>query len=64
MDSGLNELAESMSSEDAEQQLQLASQIRRLTLPQEMGESFKVMLFSKNVENSLRGFAMDMRNRL
>lgn len=64
MDSGLNELAETMSSEDVKQQLQLASQIRRLTLPQEMGESFKVILFSKNVENLLHGFAMDMRDRL
>ena len=64
MDSGLNELAEAMSSEDAEQQLQLATQIRKLTLPQEMGESFKVILFSKNVDESLAGFAMDMRDRL
>ena len=64
MDSGLNELAEAMSSDDAEQQLQLATQIRKLTLPQEMGESFKVILFSKNAEEPLGGFAMDMRDRL
>jgi SAM-dependent MidA family methyltransferase len=64
MDCGLNELAESMSSENAEQQLQLATQIRKLTLPQEMGESFKVILFSKNTDELLPGFAMDMRDRL
>ena len=64
MDTGLNELAEAMNSDDAEQQLQLATQIRKLTLPQEMGESFKVILFSKNTEDNLNGFAMDMRDRL
>lgn len=64
MDTGLNQLAESMSSDDAEKQLKLATEIRRLTLPQEMGESFKVILLSKNAENLLPGFAMDMRDRL
>ena len=64
MATGLNELAEAMSVEDAGQQLQLATQIRKLTLPQEMGESFKVILFSKNIEAPLPGFAMDMRDRL
>lgn len=64
MDNGLNELAELMCSKDAEQQLQLATQIRRLTLPQEMGETFKVILFSKNTDEMLGGFAMDMRDRL
>lgn len=62
--SGLNELAEAMSSEDAEQQLQLATEIRRLTLPQDMGESFKVILLSKKTEIPLAGFSMDMRDRL
>lgn len=64
MDTGLNQLAESLNSDDAEQQLTLATEIRRLTLPQEMGETFKVILFSKNAENALPGFAMDMRDRL
>jgi SAM-dependent MidA family methyltransferase len=64
MDNGLNELAETVAAQDAEQQLRLATEIRRLTLPQEMGESFKVILFSKNTDEMLPGFAMDMRERL
>lgn len=61
---GLNELAESMTSDDAGQQLRLATEIRRLTLPQEMGESFKVLLLSKNTDDILPGFSVDMRDRL
>jgi len=64
MDTGLNELAEAMDGNDAEQQLKLATEIRRLTLPQEMGESFKVLLLSKNTDDMLPGFSMDMRDRL
>ena len=64
MGTGLNELAESVSTANAEQQLKLATEIRRLTLPQEMGESFKAILFSKNTECVLPGFSMDMRDRL
>lgn len=64
MDAGLNEYAGMVDSDDAEQQTKLAGEIRRLTLPQEMGESFKVILLSKNTEKTLPGFAMDMRDRL
>lgn len=48
-----------------QQTLALAGQIRRLTLPGEMGEAFKVLALGKGVEGPLRGFALnDQRRRL
>ncbi len=42
-----------------------SSQLKKLTLPQEMGETFKVMGLTKNMNISLPGFTLqDMRNRL
>ena len=55
---------------DAEQQdlpgyLQASGEVKRLTLPGEMGESFKVMAFSKNFEDDVVGFAKhDIRHLL
>jgi len=61
--SGLPDLAGF--SEDPRKQLETANQIRRLTLPQEMGETFKVMLLTKRLDVRLPGFALqDLRNRL
>jgi SAM-dependent MidA family methyltransferase len=63
--SGLPELHEAAQTGDAKRQLQLAQQIKTLTLPSEMGERFKVMALVKNHEEALRGFAMqDYRTRL
>ncbi|CAN5154342.1 SAM-dependent methyltransferase [soil metagenome] len=43
-------------------QLELAQQVKRLTLPEEMGERFKVLGLSKELERPLRGFALrDLR---
>jgi len=42
--------------------LNLANQIKLLTLPSEMGELFKVIAFSKKLDEPLKGFAM--RNML
>jgi len=64
MGAGLDELVQTMDSNDIEQQTKSAGEIRRLTLPQEMGESFKVILLCKNTEKTLPGFTMDMRDRL
>lgn len=64
MDNDLAGLAAVEDSNDVEQQLQMATQVRRLTLPQEMGESFKVILLSKNRQEMLPGFMHDMRDRL
>ncbi len=45
--------------------LEYSSQIKKLTLPQEMGETFKVMGLVKNCNTSLPGFMLqDMRDRL
>ncbi len=46
-------------------QLDYSNQIKKLTLPQEMGETFKVMGLTKNCTASLPGFILqDMRDRL
>jgi len=41
--------------------LEMAQQIKKLTLPHEMGELFKVIAFSRNFDYPLQGF--DMQNR-
>ena len=51
--------------EDVKQQLTLAAQVKRLTMPGEMGELFKVMALSRGWERPLQGFALrDERGRL
>ena len=61
--SGLDELY--AQARDTQEQLQYAQQIKRLTLPAEMGERFQVMALGKNYQQSLRGFALrDYRFRL
>jgi SAM-dependent MidA family methyltransferase len=45
--------------------IQLAQQVRQLTLPGEMGERFRVMALAADYDQPLRGFAWrDMRERL
>jgi len=45
--------------------LEHSSQIKKLTLPQEMGETFKVMGLTKNCDVILPGLLLqDMRDRL
>ena len=63
LSSGLLEL--SQQSDDAAQQLQLATQMRKLTLPQEMGETFKVLALRKGELPMCKGFELrDMRYQL
>ena len=51
--------------DDLRDQLTLSNQIKRLTMPGEMGESFKVMALGKGWQAPLRGFALrDDRARL
>lgn len=51
--------------EDEMTRLQWAQQIKKLTLPHEMGELFKVLALTRRVDEPLLGFAWrDMRNRL
>lgn len=46
-------------------QLEYSAQIKKLTLPQEMGETFKAMGLAKNCKVALPGFSLqDMRDRL
>jgi len=51
--------------ETPDKQYQLAQQVRTLSLPSEMGERFKVIGFTKNMDTELSGFRqMDQRYRL
>ena len=62
--SGLTELAEQNEGDEV-QQLELVNQVKRLTLPQEMGELFKVMALTKNFRINMPGFMLrDLRNSL
>ena len=50
---------------DLTKQIELANQLKKLTMPGEMGESFKVICLSRDLEIPLLGFAIrDDRNRL
>ena len=50
---------------DTVERTRLASEARRLLLPGEMGESFKVMALCRDVQQPLRGFAyQDLRSSL
>ena len=65
LENGLTECLAASDQADAELQLRLANQVKRLTLPQEMGELFKVMALSKNLTVTPPGFMMsDLRHRL
>jgi len=62
---GLQELLADMSEQNDATRWQLSQQVQKLTLPGEMGESFKAMAFVKNFDSELNGFAFrDLRDRL
>lgn len=64
MASGLLEMSTDPEMEITEQ-IKLAQQIKTLTLPDEMGETFKVIGLTKNFDQSLIGFTMrDLRHQL
>jgi SAM-dependent MidA family methyltransferase len=64
LSNGITELAEANTSNEQEQLLN-AQQIRTLTMPNEMGELFKVMALTKKYESALTGFSMlDARHKL
>lgn len=50
-------IADSLPSQNVLQQYRIAQEIKRLTLPSEMGELFKVMALTQNYNNILLGFA-------
>lgn len=62
---GLDEVAAALMTGDDRTRLTVANEIKKLTMPQEMGELFKVMALGRGVTTPLRGFAMqDRRGRL
>ena len=62
---GLMELAAQSDPTDTRLHLERMQAIKKLTLPHEMGELFKVIGFTKGVELTLPGFALqDRRHRL
>ena len=58
---GLAEIVAQSDPNDARAHLMLTAQIKRLTLPSEMGELFKVMALGRGVERPLRGFRLQER---
>ncbi len=62
---GLTDMAAASDPEDLRAHLALAQQIRVLTLPQEMGELYKVIALGRGIDAPLTGFALqDRRGRL
>jgi len=62
---GLEQLAAQSEPENTRAHLELTQQIKRLTLPHEMGELYKVIAFGRGAEEPLFGFAVrDRRGRL
>jgi len=58
---GLNEVATRLMTGDDRMRLTVANEIKKLTLPQEMGELFKVVALGRNVEIPLMGFTLQNR---
>ncbi len=65
LSSGLDEMTAASDPNDVRQHLMLMQQVKKLTLPSEMGELFKVMALTRNVDVRLLGFTFqDQRRRL
>jgi SAM-dependent MidA family methyltransferase len=63
--SGLDELLAQSDPDEARAHLKLTAEAKRLTLPSEMGELFKVLALGRGIDTALRGFALeDRRGRL
>jgi SAM-dependent MidA family methyltransferase len=62
---GLLDVVGERAAADRRREIELAQQVRRLTLPAEMGERFKVLALLRGVETGLQGFrAGDLLHRL
>jgi SAM-dependent MidA family methyltransferase len=62
---GIGELLAEVNPEDALRYLELARQVKLLTLPGEMGGRFKAIAFTRELDIPLRGFTLfDQRGRL
>ena len=63
--SGLGERLERFDPEDTRRYLNVSQAVKKLTMPNEMGELFKVLAVSRNLDADLTGFALqDRRARL
>jgi SAM-dependent MidA family methyltransferase len=60
---GLAELAQDAGAKDLCAQMQVAREVKKLVMPSEMGELFKVLALTRGLHGSLTGFAHDRRNR-
>ena len=62
---GLDQIIAVSDPEATQEHLQLTQAVKRLTLPDEMGERFKAIAFTLGVDEPLRGFSLrDLRDRL
>ncbi len=62
---GLENRVVDMNTLDSKARTKIAQQVRTLTMPEEMGERFKVMALTKGHDRALQGFSlMDQRVRL
>jgi SAM-dependent MidA family methyltransferase len=62
---GLDAVFQEAASDDPREQLALASQVRQLTLPGEMGERFQAIALGRGIDEPLVGFTgRDLRARL
>jgi SAM-dependent MidA family methyltransferase len=59
--SGLDDVAATSNTEDVRGQATLANEIKKLTLPHEMGELFKVIALGRNFDQPLVGFRLQDR---
>jgi len=63
--SGLEDVAARSTTQDARSQMTFTNEVKKLTLPHEMGELFKVIALGRNFDQPLIGFRMqDRRARL
>ena len=62
---GLEKIMQDHAGNSESERLELARQVKLLTLPAEMGEKFKVMALGRNIDRELCGFSIvDHRRRL
>lgn len=65
LDCGLEKMAAESDPENVRAHLALTEQIKKLTMPHEMGELYKVIAFGRNLTGPLPGFGLqDRRGRL
>jgi len=58
---GLDEIVAALPEGDTRARLAITNEIKKLTLPQEMGELFKAIALGRGIDIALRGFALQNR---